>query len=241
MWWISNIWCQFVVSLAREVCSQTYTVNLIAWKSSERLLFQCVPSMVSQVASISLEQLTGVRTSLFAPGKSTQPNVTHHRPPDVFGNDPLVKFGRGWTERNQRWSLWCPSTACTWCLYRSSTKSLIAQLEVSRALGEIKGRVMNKVLAPSPRALGRGTQRWLSPSSEQNTPTFCKQGGALSTLSVPACYCFSKTSAWDVARGQAEEWGLSPLHLLLAVAPSPYRSGWWVWCLTSAETQCWKT
>lgn len=145
MWWTSNIWCQFVVSLAKEVCSQTCTVNLIAWKSSERLLFQCVPSMVSQVASISLEQLTGVRKILFAPGKSTQPNVTHHRPPDVFGNDPLVKFGRGWTERNQKWSLWCPSTACTRYLYRSSTQSLTAQLEVSRALGEIKGRVMNKV------------------------------------------------------------------------------------------------
>lgn len=50
---------------------------------------------MSQVASISLEQLTGVTTVLFAPGKSTLPNVTHHRPPDVFGNDPLVQLGEG--------------------------------------------------------------------------------------------------------------------------------------------------
>lgn len=72
--------------------------------------------MISYVASVSLEQLTGVAAVLFSPGKFIEPNVPHQRPPDVFGNDPLVDLGDGGKRETKKEVCAILPTACIQCL-----------------------------------------------------------------------------------------------------------------------------
>lgn len=111
--------------------------------------------------------------------------------------------------------LYPPLPASSVQLHRTSVWSLSAQLEASRDMGEIIGRVMNKV--PAPRSLDFGVGHWevSIPPALDTTLLFVvsEWQGGLSTLPILSCYCFSKTSAWGVAWDQKEKLYVCPLHV----------------------------
>lgn len=144
-----------------------------------------------------------------------QPSVTHHRPPNVFGNDPLVQLGEGGQSGTRDGLCARPSAACIQCPTAQNQ-----HMEPDGPTGSEQRFGGGKRQGDEQGASTKVSGLWAGvlrgdhhPSSGQNTPLCCEQRGALSTLPLLACYCFSKTSALDVAWGQTEKRYLCPLHL----------------------------
>lgn len=151
--------------------------------------------------------------SLFAQGKfTTQPNVTHHRPSKVLGNDPLVQLGEGGQKEIKDGVCATPSTACN-C---AEPAHRVWQPSWKRAeiWERIKASWWTRCQHQGLWALCWGTQRWPSPQLwTQHSSLLWVARSSQHTSHLGLLYCFSKTSAWDVAWSQTEEQRLCPLHL----------------------------
>lgn len=131
-------------------------MNSFAWKPQETQFSFKFFILISYVASVSYEELTGLTAVLFSPSKFIEPTVTLQRPPDVSGNDPLVNLGNsGKRETIKEVCAILPTTYIQFLIVQNQHIQHDSPAEREH-LVEIKGRVMNKILAPNSLGFGQG-------------------------------------------------------------------------------------